>query len=65
MIIKLNGQDVETQSKTLQQLIAEQLDDTDHIAVAYNKTIIPQSSWSEQNLKDNDVIEIVHAIVGG
>ncbi|MBZ0204027.1 MAG: sulfur carrier protein ThiS [Ignavibacteria bacterium] len=35
------------------------------IAVALNDTILPKSKWSETILKENDRIEIVHAVQGG
>ncbi len=35
------------------------------IAVALNDTIVPKSKWSETILKENDRIEIVHAVQGG
>ncbi len=35
------------------------------IAVALNDEIIPNSSWSDQNLQDGDRVEIVGAVQGG
>lgn len=35
------------------------------IAIALNDTIITKSKWSETILKDDDKIEIVHAVQGG
>lgn len=35
------------------------------IAVALNDMIIPKSKWNETELKENDSVEIVHAVQGG
>lgn len=35
------------------------------IAVALNGMIIPKSKWNETELKENDSVEIVHAVQGG
>jgi len=35
------------------------------IAMEVNREIVPRSSYSEHQLQENDVVEIVHAVGGG
>jgi sulfur carrier protein len=68
MKIKINGEEkVLEKELNLNELIKAELDSGEPkgVAVALNFKIIPKQNWSETILKDNDEIEIVHAVQGG
>ena len=55
----------DVRDRTLQQLI-EGLDLPDtRIAVELNRSVIRRSEWAKTELRDADVIEIVHFVGGG
>jgi sulfur carrier protein len=68
MKIKLNGEEkVYDKELSLNELVLTELDSDDPkgVAVALNFSIVPKQKWNETILKDNDEIEIVHAVQGG
>ena len=68
MKIKLNGEErVFDKELSLNELVQTELnsDEPKGVAVALNYKIIPRQNWSETVLKENDEIEIVHAVQGG
>jgi sulfur carrier protein len=68
MKIKLNGEErVFDKELSLNELVQAELnsDEPKGVAVALNYKIIPKQNWSETVLKENDEIEIVHAVQGG
>jgi sulfur carrier protein len=68
MKIKLNGEErVFDKELSLNELVQTELnsDEPKGVAVALNYKIIPKQNWSETVLKENDEIEIVHAVQGG
>ncbi|MBE2217201.1 MAG: sulfur carrier protein ThiS [Ignavibacteria bacterium] len=68
MNIKVNGelQNVK-ESITLLDFVTGRLDGKEPkgIAVALNDTIIHRQKWQDTIVKENDTIEIVHAVQGG
>jgi len=68
MNIKVNGelQNVK-ESISLLDFITGRLDGKEPkgIAVALNDTIIHRQKWQDTIVKENDTIEIVHAVQGG
>jgi sulfur carrier protein len=52
---------------SLNELVQAEInsDEPKGVAVALNYKIIPKQNWSETVLKENDEIEIVHAVQGG
>lgn len=68
MNIKVNGelQNVK-ESISLLDFITGRLDakEPKGIAVALNDTIIHRQKWQDTIVKENDTIEIVHAVQGG
>lgn len=68
MKIKLNGEDKTISSEvTLSDFLENELDveDSKGIAVAVNLSIVPRSKWDTTEIRENDEIEIVHAVQGG
>ena len=68
MKIKINGEDKTIKQKViLSDLLENELDieDSKGIAVAINLNIVPRSKWETTIIKENDEIEIVHAVQGG
>jgi sulfur carrier protein len=68
MKIKLNGEDKIIGIKVnLSEFLEKELnvEDSKGIAVAINLSIVPRSKWESTQIKENDEIEIVHAVQGG
>jgi sulfur carrier protein len=68
MQIKINGELVSLQENlTLKEIISFYLkkEEPKGIAAALNQKVIPKSMWNTTYLKENDNIEIVHAVQGG
>ncbi len=66
MKIYVNGQTHELAEPITITALIEQLGFTGkRIAVELNQEIVPRSQHAETFLKDNDQLEIVHAIGGG
>lgn len=66
MIITVNGEPkTVAEGITVQDLI-EQLNLTGRrLAIEVNLDIVPRSQHGQHRLRDNDVVEVVHAIGGG
>ena len=68
MKIKLNGeiQDINVM-KSLDDFIKSYMNgkEAKGIAVALNSTIVPKQKWKETVLRENDDVEVVHAVQGG
>ena len=68
MNIKVNGELQKVkESISLLDFITGRLDGKEPkgIAVALNDTIIHRQKWQDTIVKENDTIEIVHAVQGG
>jgi len=67
MNIILNGENRTIQTAMLIQLLQDYLNGKPEkgIAVAVNFRIIPKKLWDSYELKENDKVEIVHAVQGG
>lgn len=68
MIIKLNGEDKTISNEIMLSDFLENelnVEDSKGIAVAVNLNIVPRSKWDTTQIKENDEIEIVHAVQGG
>ncbi len=68
MNIKVNGESQNVkESITLLDFVTGRLDGKEPkgIAVALNETIIHREKWQDTIVKENDAIEIVHAVQGG
>jgi thiamine biosynthesis protein ThiS len=68
MKVKINGEEkVFDEELTLKELVEKELnsDEPKGVAAALNYNIVPKQKWNETKIKDNDEIEIVHAVQGG
>ncbi len=65
MKIMLNGEERETASQNLHQLINELQLEKRTIAIELNLNVIPRSEYAKTPLKEGDRIEVVHMIGGG
>ena len=65
MHITLNGETTTTTVSTIQSLLEEQNLPKAGVAIAVNHTILPQEEWATTLVQEGDIIDVVHAIVGG
>ncbi|MEA1916594.1 MAG: sulfur carrier protein ThiS [Campylobacterota bacterium] len=65
MIVIVNGENIEFEKKTVQELI-EQLGLVSKVmAAAVNMNIVKQDSWGEYELSHEDKIELLDFVGGG
>lgn len=65
MKIFLNGEEIETSVKTLNELIDEYKIETQIMAAAVNMEIVKKDDWSSFELKENDKVELLRFVGGG
>jgi thiamine biosynthesis protein ThiS len=65
MKIKVNGEDKETQSETILQLLKELDIVPERVAVEVNLRIIKRADFENYKLHNGDTIEIVYFVGGG
>jgi len=65
MKIQLNGEVIDVESATLNQLITELSLQEQFIAIEKNLEVIPKSLYAQTRLIAGDRLEIVHMIGGG
>ncbi len=65
MILKINGDNLETSAQTLKELLEEIKMEPKRVAVEVNLNIVKKADYSVFNLKDGDTIEIVNFVGGG
>ena len=65
MQIKLNGKIIQTESKTIANLLEEYAIAAKSVAVAVNLEVIKQEKWDSYSLKENDVGEWLTFMGGG
>ncbi|MDE5643363.1 MAG: sulfur carrier protein ThiS [Muribaculaceae bacterium] len=67
MNVEINHQKtaVETDCKTLQQLLENQQLVRQGIAVAVENRVVPRQKWSETELADGMKITVIQAVCGG
>lgn len=63
--VMLNGENVQTMQKNLQQLLAEMGQTKGRFAVEVNGELIPKSQLTNTLLTDKMTIEVVQAVGGG
>jgi len=66
--IKLNGEEKSINGETkLYDFVVIELNgkEPNGIAVALNETVIPKQKWESVIIKENDTVEIIHAVQGG
>ena len=65
MKLTINGQQQDSTSTTLAQLIEQLGMKQDRVAVELNRNIVRREQWAETNLAEGDQLEIVHFVGGG
>ena len=65
MKLTINGQQQDSASSTLAQLIEHLGMKQDRVAVELNRNIVPRDQWAATNLAEGDQLEIVHFVGGG
>lgn len=65
MILKINGDNLETSAQTLKELLEEIKMEPKRVAVEVNLNIVKKADYPIFNLKDGDTIEIVNFVGGG
>jgi thiamine biosynthesis protein ThiS len=64
--LTINGDKRETkESQNLADLVKELDIQAPNFAIALNQQVVPRSKYDSTAIKDNDQVEIVHAVGGG
>jgi sulfur carrier protein len=61
----VNGENKETNSKTIQELLDELGISEKVMAAAVNMNVVKKDSWSEFQLSENDKVEFLQFVGGG
>jgi thiamine biosynthesis protein ThiS len=65
MKLTINGQQQDSTSTTLAELIEQLGMKQDRVAVELNRNIVRREQWAETHLAEGDQLEIVHFVGGG
>jgi thiamine biosynthesis protein ThiS len=65
MILSINGERREVSVTTVAALLASLGLETARVAVERNRILVPRAEHPRAELKDGDVLEIVHFVGGG
>jgi sulfur carrier protein len=65
MRLKINGEQREVNSVSVDALLSELDYEGTHFAIALNYDVVPKSRWAETQLKAGDEIEIITPRQGG
>jgi sulfur carrier protein len=65
MILFVNGEKLETDAKTLDELIKSLNVNDKVMASAVNLNVVKQAEWSEYKLKEDDKVELLRFVGGG
>jgi thiamine biosynthesis protein ThiS len=65
MEIRLNGEERQTESSTLQEFLSELGFEGKRVAVELNKEIVPREMYKQVRLSAGDCLEVVHFVGGG
>ena len=64
--VRINGEEKNfSDAITLQKLIEEMKIVSTSVAVAINSEVIPRSEFEKTRIKNQDQVEIIHAVGGG
>ncbi|MCH5279667.1 MAG: sulfur carrier protein ThiS [Christensenellaceae bacterium] len=64
-MVKINGESLDVQGKTVAEYLASTNYDMKRIAVERNGEIVPKARYAETVLMDGDSVEIVSFVGGG
>ena len=65
MRVRVNGEDREIASSSVQALLSELDYEGTHFAIAVNYDVVPKTQWAEPLLASGDEIEIITPRQGG
>ena len=64
-MIKVNGESMDMDGKTVANLLEAMDTSSQRVAVELNMDIVPRASYGETVLKDGDTVEVVRFVGGG
>lgn len=64
-MVKINGEDLKLEGKTVEEYLAAMKYDKTRIAVEINCEIVPKAEYGKTVLKDGDTVEVVSFVGGG
>lgn len=59
-----NGEMVETQPQSIEQLVKERIGNAEGVAVAVGGAVVPRSQWN-RDIQPGDVVDVLTAVQGG
>lgn len=65
MELQVNGEPFHLDGTTVADLVAQLKLSERRIAIELNHEILPRYDYADTRLKENDLLEIIHAIGGG
>ena len=65
MTIRLNGENKETQARTIAELLAELQAPETGVAVALNSAVVRRAEHEDTPLQEGDEVEVIRAVQGG
>lgn len=65
MKITLNGREIETGARTIEDLLLESGAPEQGVAVARNQSVVRRADWASTAIEAGDKIEIIRAVQGG
>ena len=64
-MVKINGELLEKDGKTVSEMLDDMEINSQHVAVELNEVIVPKVKYGETVLKDGDTVEVVRFVGGG
>jgi sulfur carrier protein len=64
-MVKINGELLDKDGKTVSEILADMEINSQHVAVELNEMIVPKAEYSKTVLKDGDTVEVVRFVGGG
>jgi len=64
-MVKVNGEMLDMNGKTVSELLAEMNISGQRVAVELNEDIVPKAKYSETFLSEGDCVEVVRFVGGG
>ncbi|MFV0481219.1 MAG: sulfur carrier protein ThiS [Campylobacteraceae bacterium] len=65
MKIKVNGEELKTKAKTIEELIKELGVENQVMAAAKNMEVVKKDEWNKELLSESDEIELLRFVGGG
>ena len=59
-----NGELVESQPQSIEQLVKERIGSAEGVAVAVGGAVVPRSQWN-RDIQSGDVVDVLTAVQGG